>query len=179
MKFAIAPSPASALARTVPILVAAAVALVGCRSSFSQEDPNVKAAMEAVQNLETYVDSDDSLENYPDMVADARSALHQIPEAAAPEVKALLQDSLYAYKMALAYQGCDFETEDLWRWRCRGNLLRLTSERFPVVEEYVDKHKNPNNGSSQSFRLDKTQFIEFLWQVAADKRAEAQEIWES
>lgn len=161
------------------MVLVATVALVGCRSSVSQEDPKVKAAMEAVRELETYVNSDSNLENYSDMVADARSALHKIPEATAPEVKALLQDSLYAYKMALAYQGCDFETEDLWRWRCRGNLLRLSAERFPEVEEYVDEHKNSNNGSSQSFRLDKTNFIEFLWQVAAEKRTEAQETWQS
>ena len=179
MKFSSNRSTTTILRRTVPMVLAATVALVGCRCSVSQEDPKVKAAMEAVRELETYVNSDSNLENYSDMVADAGSALHKIPEATAPEVKALLQDSLYAYNMALAYQGCDFEREDLWRWRCRGNLLRLTTERFPEVEEYVDEHKNSHNGSSQSFRLDKTKFIEFLWQVAADKRTEAQEIWQS
>jgi hypothetical protein len=179
MKIASNRSTKAILIRTVPMLLAASLALGGCRSSLSQENPKVKAAMVAIQELETYVDSDASLEDYPDKVADARSALHKIPDATAPEVKALLQDSLYAYKMALAYQGCDFETEDLWRWRCRGNLLRLTTKRFPEVEDYVDEHKNPNNGSSQSFQLDKTKFIEFLWQVAANKRAEAQEIWQS
>jgi hypothetical protein len=179
MKFATNRSTRAILIGTVPMLLAATLAVGGCRSSLSQQDPKVKAAMAAIQELETYVDSDASLEEYPEKVADARSALHKIPDATAPEVKALLQESLYAYKMALAYQGCDFETEDLWRWRCRGTLLRLTTKRFPAVENYVDEHKNPNNGSSQSFQLDKTKFIEFLWQVAANKRAEARKVWQS
>ncbi len=179
MNFVTNRSTTAIFIQTVPMFLAATVALVGCRSSMSQQDFKVKTAMTALQELETYVNANASLEDYPEKLADARSALHQIPDATAPEVKALLQDSVYAYKMALAYQGCDFETEDLWRWRCRGNLLRLTAERFPEVEDYVDEHKNPNHGSSQSFQLDKTKFVEFLWQVAANKRAEAQEIWQS
>lgn len=148
-----------------------ATMLVGCQIAPDANRP-VQNAIAATDRIKQHANADGDWDAYPDLIGDAQLALQQIPDDRLPQVTASLDEAIKSYQMAMAYRGCDLETNQMTQWTCRNNMLRMVTRKIPAVKDYLDRHRNTEDSSSH-FALNRADFIEFLQQHGATKLDEA------
>lgn len=165
------------LARSL-LLLCLPVALAGC-NSYSQAsesgDAKLLETVKTFQSVERQVKSGISPARYPYLIAEANTAIDQLPADTPPRVVELLKGSTDAYTLAYKYWRCEQEPAGTEQAECRDGELNKVMAQFPRIKRNITRRLvlRPNPPEYLSASITPTNMLQLLIMQAELNRVDA------